>query len=544
MSKLPTIDIDSLETQEWLESMESVLENEGPERAHYLLEKLIDHARRSGTHLPFEAKTAYVNTIPVSQEPKMPGDQTMEARIRAAIRWNALMIVLRASRKDLELGGHIGSFASSAMLYDVGFNHFFKAATADHGGDFIFSQGHISPGIYSRAFVEGRLTQEQLDNFRQECDGQGLSSYPHPHLMKDFWQFPTVCMGLGPLQAIYTARFLKYLTDRGIKDCSQQRVYCFLGDGECDEPESLGAIGLASREGLDNLTFVINCNLQRLDGPVRGNGKIIQELEGTFRGAGWEVVKVIWGSYWDSLIARDKSGKLLQLMSETVDGEYQNCKAKGGKYTRENFFNKYPETAALVANMSDEDIFRLNRGGHDPVKVFAAYQKAMDTKGRPTVILAKTVKGFGLGASGEALNIAHNVKKMDVESIKQFRDRFNIPVADANIAELPYYRFAEDSAEYKYMMERREALGGSLPARRVEAEEQLEVPELKIFDAILQGSGDREVSSTMTFVRVLNSLLKDKKIGKRIVPIIPDEARTFGMEGLFRQVGIYANEGQ
>ncbi|WP_293752435.1 pyruvate dehydrogenase (acetyl-transferring), homodimeric type, partial [uncultured Paraglaciecola sp.] len=537
-------DVDPQETQEWLDSLETVLEEEGAERAHFLLEALIDKARRSGAHLPYDATTAYINTIPVAQEPTMPGDQTIEARIRGAIRWNALMIVLRASKKDLELGGHIGSFASSAMLYDVGFNHFFKAPNEKNSGDFIFSQGHISPGIYARSYVEGNLSEEKLNNFRQECDGEGLSSYPHPHLMKDYWQFPTVSMGLGPLQAIYTARFLKYLTNRGIKDCSGQQVYCFMGDGECDEPESLGAIGLASREGLDNLTFVINCNLQRLDGPVRGNGKIIQELEGTFRGAGWEVVKVIWGSYWDALIARDKSGKLLQLMSETVDGEYQNCKAKGGKYTRENFFNKYPETAALVANMSDEDIFRLNRGGHDPVKVFAAYQKAMDTKDRPTVILAKTVKGFGLGASGEALNIAHNVKKMDVDSIKKFRDRFNIPVADETIADLPYFKFAEDSEEYKYMKARREALGGALPQRRQQAEEQLEMPELKAFDAILKGSGDREVSSTMTFVRVLNVLLKDKKMGKRVVPIIPDEARTFGMEGLFRQVGIYANEGQ
>jgi pyruvate dehydrogenase E1 component len=430
------------------------------------------------------------------------------------------------------------------MLYDVGFNHFFKAASEKDGGDFIFAQGHISPGIYSRAFLEGRLTEEQMNNFRQECEGNGLSSYPHPKLMPDFWQFPTVSMGLGPLQAIYTARFLKYLTDRGIKDCSGQRVYCFLGDGETDEPESLGAIGLASREGLDNLTFVINCNLQRLDGPVRGNGKIIQELEGTFRGAGWEVVKVIWGSYWDALLARDTSGKLLQLMNETVDGEYQNCKAKGGKYTREHFFNKYPETAAMVANMSDNDIWRLNRGGHDPVKVYAAYDKAIKTKGRPTVILAKTVKGYGLGASGEALNIAHNVKKMDIESIKYFRDRFNIPISDDKIADLPFYKFPEDSEEAKYMKARREALGGSLPARRMQADETLEVPPLKTFDAILKGSGDREVSSTMNFVRVLNSLLKDKKIGKRIVPIIPDEARTFGMEGLFRQVGIYASEGQ
>ncbi|MGB2741131.1 MAG: pyruvate dehydrogenase (acetyl-transferring), homodimeric type, partial [Cognaticolwellia sp.] len=496
MSELPNLDIDSMETQEWLESMESVLENEGPERAHFLLEKLIDRARRSGTHLPFDAKTAYVNTIPPGLEPHMPADQTIESRIRAAIRWNALVLVLRASKKDLELGGHIGSFASSSTLYDVGFNHFFKASSEKDGGDFIFAQGHISPGIYARAFMEGRLTEEQMDNFRQECDGKGLSSYPHPHLMPDFWQFPTVSMGLGPLQAIYTARFLKYLTDRGIKDCSGQRVYCFLGDGETDEPESLGAIGLATREGLDNLTFVINCNLQRLDGPVRGNGKIIQELEGTFRGAGWEVVKVIWGSYWDSLIARDTSGKLLQLMNETVDGEYQNCKAKGGKYTRENFFNKYPETAALVANMSDEDIWRLNRGGHDPVKVYAAYEKAMNTKGRPTVILAKTVKGFGLGASGEALNIAHNVKKMDVDAIKHYRDRFNIPVSDDQIADLPFYKFPEDSEEFKYMKARREALGGSLPARRQQAEETLDIPALKIFEPILKGSGDREVSST------------------------------------------------
>lgn len=544
MSELPKIDIDSVETQEWLESMEAVLANEGPDRAHFLLEKLIERSRRGGTHLPFDAKTAYVNTIPPGQEPHMPADQTIEARVRAAIRWNALVLVLRASKKDLELGGHIGSFASSAMLYDVGFNHFFRASSEKDGGDFIFAQGHISPGIYSRAFVEGRLTEEQMNNFRQECAGNGLPSYPHPHLMPDFWQFPTVSMGLGPLQAIYTARFLKYLTDRGIKDCSGQRVYCFLGDGETDEPEALGAIGLASREGLDNLTFIINCNLQRLDGPVRGNGKIIQELEGTFRGAGWEVVKVIWGSYWDALLARDTSGKLLQLMNETVDGEYQNCKAKGGKYTREHFFNKYPETAAMVANMSDEDIYRLNRGGHDPVKVYAAYKKAQETKGRPTVILAKTVKGYGLGASGEALNIAHNVKKMDVDSIKHFRDRFNIPVPDDKIADLPFYKFPEDSVEYKYMIARREALGGSLPARREKPSETIEIPPLKAFDAILKGSGDRQVSSTMTFVRVLNSLLKDKKIGKRIVPIIPDEARTFGMEGLFRQVGIYASEGQ
>ncbi|NMP15802.1 pyruvate dehydrogenase (acetyl-transferring), homodimeric type [Thalassotalea sp. Y01] len=537
-------DIDPQETQEWLESLEAILEQDGPERAHHILESLIERARRGGTHLPFEATTAYVNSIPVGQEPNMPADQTIESRIRAAIRWNAMALVLRASKKDLELGGHIGSFASSATLYDVGFNHFFKAASPADGGDFIFAQGHISPGIYARAFLEGRLSETQMDNFRQEVDGEGLSSYPHPHLMQDFWQFPTVSMGLGPLQAIYTARFLKYLTDRGIKDCSDQRVYCFLGDGETDEPESLGAIGLAAREGLDNLCFVINCNLQRLDGPVRGNGKIIQELEGTFRGAGWEVVKVIWGSYWDPLIARDTSGKLLQLMNETVDGEYQNCKAKGGKYTRENWFGKYPETAAMVANMSDADIWRLNRGGHDPVKVYAAYDHAKKTKDRPTVILAKTVKGYGLGQSGEAQNVAHNVKKMDIESIKQYRDRFNMPIADDQLEELPFFRFADDSPEMQYMRARREGLGGSLPARREQAEESLEIPPLKTFEAITKGSGEREVSSTMTFVRILNALLKDKKIGDRIVPIIPDEARTFGMEGLFRQVGIYAHEGQ
>ncbi|MCF6314496.1 MAG: pyruvate dehydrogenase (acetyl-transferring), homodimeric type [Verrucomicrobiales bacterium] len=537
-------DIDPAETGEWLEALEAILEKDGPQRAHVILETLIDRARRGGTHIPFDATTAYMNTIPPALEPEMPGNRVLESRIRSAIRWNALMLVLRASKKNLELGGHIGSFASSALLYDIGFNHFFKAADQPGEGDFIFAQGHISPGIYSRAFMEGRLTEERMDNFRQECGGNGLPSYPHPHLMPDFWQFPTVSMGLGPLQAIYTARFLKYLTNRGIKDCSGQRVYCFLGDGETDEPEALGAIGLASRENLDNLTFIVNCNLQRLDGPVRGNGKIIQELEGVFRGAGWAVIKVIWGSYWDALLAKDTSGKLLQLMNETVDGEYQNCKAKGGKYTRENFFNKYPETAALVANMSDDDIWRLNRGGHDPVKMYAAYQRATQTKGRPSVILAKTVKGFGLGVAGEGLNIAHNVKKMSMDSVRYYRDRFNIPVADDEIESLPYFRFDEDSEELKYMRERRESLGGSLPLRRKEAEEKIEIPPLEIFDAVLKGAGDREISSTMCFVRVLNALLKDKKIGSRIVPIIPDEARTFGMEGLFRQVGIYANEGQ
>ena len=544
MTEMMHQDVDPQETQEWLDSLESVLEEEGVERAHFLLESLIEKARRNGAHLPYDATTAYINTIPPGQEPTMPGDQTIEGSIRNALRWNALMMVLRASKKDLELGGHISSFASSAMLYDVGFNHFFKAPNDKDGGDFIMYQGHVAPGIYSRAYIEGRLTEEQLDGFRQEVDGKGLSSYPHPKLMPEFWQFPTVSMGLGPMQAIYQARFLKYLTNRGLKDCSDQRVWCFLGDGEIDEPESLGAIGLASREGLDNLTFVVNCNLQRLDGPVRGNGKIIQELEGTFRGAGWEVIKVIWGRYWDPLLARDTTGKLLQIMNETVDGEYQNFKAKGGAYTREHFFGKYPEVKEMVSNMSDEDIWRLNRGGHDPVKVYAAYDRAVNTKGRPQVILAKTVKGYGMGAAGEGKNIAHQVKKMDMDAIKHYRDRFNIPVSDEALEKLPYYKFEEDSTEMKYLRERREALKGYMPRRLAKSTEELPAPALKAFEAVTKGSGDREISTTMAFVRVLTALLKDKQIGKRIVPIIPDEARTFGMEGLFRQVGIYSSQGQ
>ncbi len=537
-------DVDPQETQEWLESIESVLEEEGIERAHFLLESLIEKARRNGAHLPYDATTAYLNTIPPGQEPTMPGDQTIEGKIRNALRWNALMMVLRASKKDLELGGHISSFASSAMLYDVGFNHFFRAPNDKDGGDFLFIQGHVAPGIYSRAYIEGRLSEDQLDMFRQEVDGEGLSSYPHPKLMPDFWQFPTVSMGLGPMQAIYLARYLKYLTNRGLKDCSEQRVWCFLGDGEIDEPESLGAIGLASREGLDNLTFVVNCNLQRLDGPVRGNGKIIQELEGTFRGAGWEVIKVIWGRYWDPLLARDSSGKLLDLMNETVDGEYQNFKAKGGAYTREKFFGKYPELKEMVSNMSDEDIWRLNRGGHDPVKVYAAYDRATKTEGRPQVILAKTVKGYGMGEAGEGKNIAHQVKKMDMEAVKAYRDRFKIPVSDESLSDLPYYKFDDDSQEMKYLKERRDALHGFMPRRLAKSTEDLPAPDLKVFESVTKGSGDREISTTMAFVRVLTAMLKDKKIGKRVVPIIPDEARTFGMEGLFRQVGIYSSQGQ
>ncbi|MFC3092724.1 pyruvate dehydrogenase (acetyl-transferring), homodimeric type [Alteromonas sediminis] len=544
MSETMHHDVDPQETQEWIDALESVLDAEGVERAHFLLESLIEKARLNGAHLPYDATTAYINSIPAGQEPTMPGDQTIETKIRNAIRWNALMMVLRGSKKDLELGGHISSFASSAMFYDVGFNHFFRAPNEKDGGDFLFVQGHVSPGIYSRAYIEGRLSESQLDNFRQEVDGEGISSYPHPKLMPDFWQFPTVSMGLGPMQAIYLARFLKYLTNRGLKDCSEQRVYCFMGDGEVDEPESLGAIGLASREGLDNLTFVINCNLQRLDGPVRGNGKIIQELEGTFRGAGWEVIKVIWGRYWDALLARDTSGKLLQLMNETVDGEYQNYKAKGGAYTRDNFFGKYPELKEMVANMSDEDIWRLNRGGHDPVKMYAAYDRAVKTKGRPQVILAKTVKGYGMGAAGEGKNIAHQVKKMDLDAVKHYRDRFALPIADDKLEDLPYFKFDDDSEEMKYLRARREALHGYMPKRLPKSTENLEVPDLKAFEAVTKGSGDREISTTMAFVRVLTAMLKDKKVGKRVVPIIPDEARTFGMEGLFRQVGIYSSQGQ
>ncbi|NLN12755.1 MAG: pyruvate dehydrogenase (acetyl-transferring), homodimeric type [Arcobacter skirrowii] len=544
MPKLNLEDINPLETQEWMEALEAIIEEEGVERAHFLLEKLIDKSRRSGAHLPYSATTAYINTIGTDEEPKMPANMDIERKIRSIIRWNAQIMVQRASKKGLELGGHIASFQSSATIYDVAFNHFFKAPNDKDGGDLIFFQGHISPGIYARSFVEGRISEEQMDNFRQEAFADGLSSYPHPKLMPSYWQFPTVSMGLGPLQAIYQARFLKYLTNRGIKDCSGQKVYCFLGDGETDEPESLGAIGLAGREGLDNLIFVINCNLQRLDGPVRGNGKIIQELEGQFRGAGWEVLKVIWGGLWDSLLEKDKSGKLLELMEKTVDGEYQNFKQKGGAYTRENFFNKYPETAKLVENMSDYDIWKLNRGGHDPVKVYAAFKRATETVGRPTVILAKTVKGYGMGAAAEGMNIAHQVKKVDTANLIQFRDRFNLPLTDEQVESFSYYRPEPDSAEFKYLQERRAALGGYVPQRREKFSNKLELPALNAFDAMLEGTADREISTTMAFVRVLNALLKDKNIGKNIVPIVPDEARTFGMEGMFRQVGIYSSVGQ
>ncbi len=537
-------DIDPQETQEWIESLESVLEREGPQRAHFLLERLIDKARRSGAYLPFSANTAYVNTIPVDKQIPIPGDQAIEHSIRSVIRWNAAAMVVHANRKFSELGGHIASFASAATLYDVGFMHFFHAPNEHNKGDLVYFQGHSAPGIYARAFLEGRISEDQLRAFRQEAlDKNGLSSYPHPWLMPDFWQFPTVSMGLGPLMAIYQARFMKYLENREIQPQQDRKVWAFMGDGEMDEPESLGAISLAARENLDNLIFVINCNLQRLDGPVRGNGKIIQELEAVFRGAGWNVIKVVWGSYWDHLLAKDEDGLLHRLMEETVDGEYQACKAKGGAYTRENFFGKYPELREMVADMSDDDIWRLNRGGHDPHKVYAAYAEAVAYKDRPTVILAKTVKGYGMGEAGEGQNITHSQKKMGDEALKVFRDRFNIPISDDDISAAPFYRFAEDSEEMIYMRNSREKLGGYMPVR-TDTAEPLVLPGLQAFDALLQDSGEREFSTTMAFVRILSTLARDKNIGKNIVPIIPDEARTFGMEGMFRQLGIYSFKGQ
>ena len=538
-----TPDIDPQETQEWLEAIDAVLANEGTERAHFLLETLIDKARRSGAYLPYNPTTAYVNTIPTHLQQRLPGNPDMERRIRALIRWNAIMTVLRANEKSPGVGGHIASFQSAATLYDVGFNHFFRAASDQFGGDLIFFQGHSSPGVYARAFLEGRLTEEQMDNFRQETGGHGLSSYPHPWLMPDFWQFPTVSMGLGPLQGIYQARFLKYLHDRGIADTSDRKVWVFCGDGEMDEPESLGAISLASREKLDNLIFVINCNLQRLDGPVRGNGKIIQELESDFRGSGWNVLKVIWGSYWDPLLAMDKDGLLKKRMEECVDGEYQNFKAKGGAYTREHFFGKYPALKEMVAAMSDQDIWRLNRGGHDPHKVYAAYAAATQHKGQPTVILAKTVKGYGMGDAGEAQNTTHQQKSMDIASLKAFRDRFDLPLSDEQVESLSFYKPPADSPEMVYMAERRAAMGGSVPARRRRGNELI-VPELSAFENMLTATGEREISTTMAFVRILSTLVRDKQIGKYIVPIVPDEARTFGMEGMFRQLGIYSSAGQ
>jgi pyruvate dehydrogenase E1 component len=537
------VDHDPQETQEWLDALESVLEAAGDEKAHFIIEKLIDKARRSGVNLPYSANTAYVNTIPVDQQERIPGDQAMEHKLRSYIRWNAMAMVVKANMKPGAVGGHIASFSSAATLYDVGFNHFYRGNDHEDGADMVFVQGHSAPGIYARSFLEGRLTEEQLDNFRFEVDGKGLSSYPHPWLMPDYWQFPTVSMGLGPILSIYQARFMKYMHHREIAKTAGRHVWAYLGDGEMDEPESLGAITLAGREKLDNLIFVVNCNLQRLDGPVRGNGKIIQELEALFRGAGWNVLKVIWGSGWDQLLARDTDGWLLKRMEEVVDGEYQNYKAKDGAYVRKHFFGKYPELLDMVSDMTDEDIWHLSRGGHDPRKIYAAYKQAVDHVGQPTVILAKTVKGYGLGQAGEGQNTTHQQKKMELEHMKRFRDRFNIPVPDDEIEEIPYIKLDDDSAEKKYLLERRKELGGFIPKRNHSAP-ALEIPPLSIFDAVLKDSGDRELSTTMAFVRILTALIRDKKIGKNIVPIVPDEARTFGMEGLFRSIGIYSSSGQ
>ena len=539
----PFDDIDPTETSEWLESIDSVLSNHGPERAHFLLNRMIDFSRRSGAYLPYSPNTAYLNTIATARQPEYPGDRAIERRIEAYIRWNAMAMVVQANRKSSEYGGHISSYASSATMYEVGFNHFWRAPTATHGGDMVFMQGHSAPGIYARAYLEGRLNEGDLSRFRQEVGGGGLSSYPHPWLMPEFWQFPTVSMGLGPMMAIYQARFMRYMENRDMVPASDRKVWCFCGDGEMDEPESMGAITMPVREGLDNLVFVVNCNLQRLDGPVRGNGKIIQELEAAFGGAGWNVIKVVWGSKWDPLLAKDNEGHLRRIMEETVDGEYQNYKSKDGAYVRKEFFAKHPETLEMVTNMSDEEVWRLNRGGHDQQKVYAAYDAAMRHTGRPTIILAKTVKGFGMGAAGEGQNTAHQQKKFDIDALKNYRDRFNIPVSDKDIDDVPYCKPDRNSTETKYLMERRHALGGSLPQRRKKTK-SLPVPSLETFRTQLDGTGEREASTTMAFVRLLTTLLKDKQIGKHVVPIVPDEARTFGMEGMFRQVGIYASKGQ
>ena len=536
-------DLDPEETAEWLDSLEAVIDAEGVDRAHFLLKNLIDKAREKGAYLPYNANTPYVNTIPTDRQPRYPGDREIERRISSIVRWNAVAMVVRANKESSELGGHIATFQSAATLYDIGFNHFWRAPTENHSGDAIYIQGHSSPGIYARAFVEGRLTEEQLLHFRREIDRKGLSSYPHPWLMPDFWQFPTVSMGLGPMMAIYQARFMKYLQGRGLGHTGDRKVWCFVGDGEMDEPESLGAISLASRECLDNLIFVVNCNLQRLDGPVRGNGKIIQELEAVFRGAGWNVIKVIWGSNWDALLARDKLGLLRKRMEECVDGEYQAFKARDGAYVRKEFFAKYPELLDMVSGMTDQEVWQLRRGGHDPLKVYAAYAAAVSHRGEPTVILAKTIKGYGMGAAGEGMNITHQQKKMGLEELKAFRDRFKIPVPDDQIAEVPIYRPPDDSIEISYIKERRAALGGGIPQRRRRSA-SLEVPPLSAFEAQLKSTEKREISTTMAFVRILSTLVRDKNIGNRVVPIVPDESRTFGMEGMFRQLGIFSQVGQ
>jgi pyruvate dehydrogenase E1 component len=542
-------DADAQETREWIDALSAVIQSEGRERGHFLLEQLLEQARQEGIDMPFSATTGYVNTIEPADEERCPGNLEVEERLRAYMRWNAMAMVVKANRLHPadggDLGGHISSFASLATMFGAGFNHFWHAESENHGGDCLYIQGHSSPGIYARAFLEGRLTEEQLLNFRQEVDGKGISSYPHPKLMPEFWQFPTVSMGLGPLMAIYQARFLKYLHARGIANTENRKVWVFCGDGEMDEVESLGAIGVAAREKLDNLIFIVNCNLQRLDGPVRGNGKIIQELEGEFRGAGWNVIKLIWGSYWDPLLARDKDGILRKIMMDTLDGDYQAMKANDGAFVRKNFFGRHPKALEMVAKLSDEDIWRLQRGGHDPQKVYAAYHKAVNTKGQPTVMLIKTVKGFGMGKSGEGKNTAHQTKKLTDDDIRAFRDRFNIPIPDEKLAEVPFYKPAEHTPEMEYLHARRKALGGYLPKRRAKADEQLKVPPLEAFKAVLEPTAEgREISTTQAYVRFLTALLRDKELGPRAVPILVDEARTFGMEGLFRQIGIYNPEGQ
>ncbi len=543
MSHNDANDVDPLETNEWLDALKEVIERDGKERGQYLIEQLSRSAYSLGLSTGFGRNTTYCNSIAPHNEKQIPPDEGVAKRIQALIRWNAMAMVVNGGKHSAELGGHIASYSSAATLYEVGFNHFFKGQNDVNHGDLLFVQGHSSPGIYARAYLEGRLDESQLKHFRQEVEVDGLSSYPHPWLMPDFWQFPTVSMGLGPLQAIYQARFLKYLENRGFKEANDRRVWAFLGDGETDEPESLGALSIAARERLDNLTFVINCNLQRLDGPVRGNGKIIQELEGVFRGAGWNVIKVVWGGRWDPLFGQDKNGLMQKRMEECVDGDYQAYKAYDGAYVRENFFGQYPELKEMVEHMSDDEIWRLNRGGHDAQKVFAAYSAACAHKGRPTVILAKTVKGYGMGAAGEGQNFTHQQKKMNIEQLRAFRDRFSIPISDDDITDVPFYRPPEDSPEIKYIKKQREQLGGFLPARRTETK-SLTMPGLDAFSAMLKSSGERELSTTMAFVRILNVLLKDKAIGKYVVPIVPDECRTFGMEGLFRQIGIYSPIGQ
>ncbi|MGQ3891103.1 pyruvate dehydrogenase (acetyl-transferring), homodimeric type [Legionella sp. CNM-4043-24] len=543
MVKAQTNDIDPVETREWLDALHAIIASDGSERASFILQELLNMANAEGVGLQNSLTTPYRNTIRAHEEDLIPPDEGMSKRISALIRWNAVAMVLRAGKHAPELGGHIASYASSSTLYETGFNHFFKGSNSEHCGDLLYIQGHSSPGIYARAFLEGRLSEQQLANFRQEVETDGLSSYPHPWLMHDFWQFPTVSMGLGPLQAIYQARFLKYLENRNLIKTENRKVWAFLGDGEMDEVESVGALSIAAREKLDNLIFVVNCNLQRLDGPVRGNGKIIQELEGVFRGAGWNVIKVIWGTRWDNLFARDKTGIMQKRMEECLDGDYQAYKANDGAYVREHFFGQYPELKKMVEHMSDDDIWRLNRGGHDSQKVFAAYAKAVSNKGTPTVILAKTIKGYGMGAAGEGQNITHQQKKMSIEQLRAFRDRFSIPISDEHITDIPFYRPADDSPEIQYLRKQREALGGYLPARNTEFE-SLPIPDLSAFSAVTKGTGDREISTTMAFVRILTTLLKEKDLGPRIVPIVPDECRTFGMEGLFRQIGIYSPVGQ